>query len=750
MQSHHVVFAFIVAIAVQVATAKRGFALRGREDPTLEEWKEKQANETGKVAAKAAKESKMSAVNKVTELMEDLKSQVMKEGEEEAHTYSKFACWCKDTTNEKTDAIKAGEDEKGVLEGDIGSLQSTRNDLDVSIAKHTKSISDKEDDKRKKTGTRQKEMKVYDSNAADLTGAIHALEGAIKSLKASKTSLIQAPVLQTVRTALQMADAMGLGGSTQAARNKLTALLQAGPDVPMEDYKFHSGDIIGTLEKLLDDFRAEKVATDKSEVDAASAHDIFLQDTANELTALNVKLADDKKKKATTQEEIEVKSQQLSSTSATILDDQEYLTETAQICSDKAKTWDQRSALRAGELTTLTQVIHIITNTVSEKTSAATLRLAQGGVSVRLAKAVASSDAAMEAVEASVEAAESTPVNFLQQSSGKPSSDGARSTVVDLLRKKGDLLHSAVLASLAGQISKDPFGKIKTLIQELIERLMKEAANESDQKAWCDKATTDAEQKRDYAAREVLELNGRMSELESDRDKLTLETAELTDEMKKLNKELDDATKIRGEEKSENEATVKEAEEGETAIDLAIDIVAKFYKTSKKATVDLSYVQQPADDAPDAGFNNGEAYTGAQGEAGGILGMMDVMKSDFARTIAETEAAERAAVDEFLSFKTENRKSHAEKDSQHSLKDEMLSETKTKLSDATDDLGNQNTILLDKIEELLKLKPVCVDTGMSYADRVARRREEIDALENALCILKAYEEFGPDGLANAC
>ena len=40
-----------------------------------------------------------------------------------------------------------------------------------------------------------------------------------------------------------------------------------------------------------------------------------------------------------------------------------------------------------------------------------------------------------------------------------------------------------------------------------------------------------------------------------------------------------------------------------------------------------------ADDAPDAGFKIGEAYTGAQGASEGIIGLLDVMKSDFERTI---------------------------------------------------------------------------------------------------------------------
>merc|ERR1719464_1652153 len=544
-----------------------------------------------------------------------------------------------------------------------------------------------------------------------------------------------------------MADALNLGGW---AASKSAALLQQSPDVPMEDYKFHSSDIISTLEKLLDDFRAQKVTIDKEEVSAASASTTKVQELEFEVQALTGKLKDDEKKRATTIEQTEATSQRHSATSAQLLDDQEYLTETSQMCSEKAKTWDQRSKLRAAELTMLTEVIGIIKSKVTEKTTKSTVRLAQTGVSVQLAKAVASSDEAMEAVEASIEAAESDPVNFLQKSSGNPN-DGARSAIAALLRRKGDALHSAVLASLAGQLSKDPFAKVKTLIQELIERLMQEAANEADHKGWCDKALTDAKQKRDYAAREIRELNGQMADLESVRDKLIEETTTLQSEMDELDKEYNETKTLRAEENKENLATIKEAEEGEQAIDMAIDIVDKFYKTSKKETVDLTLAQRaPSDDAPEAGFDNGEAYVGAQSEAGGILAMMDVMKSDFARTQSETEAAEKAAQEEFLAFETENRKSFKSKEASLKIKKQQLDSTNTKLASADESLTAQSDILVQKLKELQQLKPACIETGMSYADRVARRREEIDALQNALCILEAYAEYGPDGAAKAC
>jgi len=187
-----------------------------------------------------------------------------------------------------------------------------------------------------------------------------------------------------------------------------------------------------------------------------------------------------------------------------------------------------------------------------------------------------------------------------------------------------------------------------------------------------------------------------------------------------------------------------------SALNMCIDVLDKFYKTIKKEEVDLSLAQGPFDDAPDAGFDNGEAYTGAQGEAGGILGMLDVMKSDFERTISETEIAEEKAQQDHLAFMTQSGKSLAEKVEAESQKKAQKSDTEGKLSDADDEFHNQGKIMRGAIQELLDLLPQCVDTGMSYKERVARREDEIASLKKALCILGNYAEYGPDGAAKGC
>merc|ERR1719264_347949 len=372
---------------------------------------------------------------------------------------------------------------------------------------------------------------------------------------------------------------------------------------------------------------------------------------------------------------------------------------------------------------------------------------------VKLAETVAHSEDAMEMLEAATESDEASgPVGFLQRSPGSRSKgdvDG-RQAVITLLRSKGALLKSAALTSLASAIAADPVAKIKQLIQELIERLLKEASAEGEQKGWCDKNMGEAKQKRDYAAEDIEELNSALAENEAIRDQLTEELDVLDKEIKDLKKKQEEAEEMRKKEKAENEKTIEEAGAGLEAVQEAITLLDRFYKTAAKNKVDLSLTQGPADDAPDTGFEAGEAYTGAQGGAKGVIGMLEVIKSDFKRTMEETEKAEAEAKQDHLVFMTETGKSLAEKDVAVKEKTKQLDKAKETISDDKDSLKSKVKVVTGAIKELLELKEACIDTGMSYEERVAAREDEMKALRQALCILDSFQKYGPDGAGGDC
>jgi len=761
--------------AGQAARSLKGTAVNAStQRPTYSEWKSANANASKEAAADVAVEAKMSAVNKVVTMLDALQQKVVDEGEKEAQTYNKFSCFCKDTTSEKSDAIAANVDKKATLSADIASLSTKRDGLDKTIAGLVADIEQAEKDKKAAMKARAKELAEYEKNSADLVAALQALEGAIQTLKASKApSLAQIrSVAGTVKRAGLLADALGLGGdSTQ----HLASLLQQAPTVQMEDYKYHSDKIIGTLEKLLEDFQSEKATVDEEEVKAVNAHEALMQEKETLLKQKNLELDDSQKEKAKAQDEIATASQELTLTSAILLEDQEYLKKLASMCSDKAKTWDQRSQARQDELSALTAAIGIVKGYVEGNTSAKTVRFVQQGVSVRLAQAMARSPAAMEAVEAAAEdadeAAAGAPPALLQQSQEEvqvrrhgaflsalkgrqPAAEareegGAQQAVAELLRAQGDKLRSTLLTSLASHVAADPFGKVKKLIESLIERLLAEASSEQSQKGFCDKSTADATQKRDLAASSIKELNGQMMQLEAKRDEMAEDIDTLTKEIDEINTKVDEANKLRKEESAESKAAIEEAAAGEEATRMAMEVLEHYYKTIDDAKVNLTLFQRgPMDDAPDAGFDNGDAYQGSQGEAGGVVGMLEVIMSDFQRTIRVTTENEAKAEQDHLVFTTESGKSVAEKTVAKEQKTTYKDDAEQNLASAEQDLESETGKLQSSIAELQNLKPVCVDTTMSYQERVALRENEIESLKKAACIMEAYAQYGPGGTGN--
>merc|ERR1719409_2686757 len=92
------------------------------------------------IAGTAATSSDVTPLEKVIIMLEDLQTEVVTEGKAEAKTYDKFACFCKDMTKEKTEAIKTGQDEQEKLTADIEDLQAKRKELDEKISKLEKTI----------------------------------------------------------------------------------------------------------------------------------------------------------------------------------------------------------------------------------------------------------------------------------------------------------------------------------------------------------------------------------------------------------------------------------------------------------------------------------------------------------------------------------------------------------------------------------------------------------------------------------
>merc|ERR1719401_549301 len=198
------------------------------------------------------------------------------------------------------------------------------------------------------------------------------------------------------------------------------------------------------------------------------------------------------------------------------------------------------------------------------------------------------------------------------------------------------------------------------------------------------------------------------------------------------------AAEERAAEKAANAATVEEAKAAQQAVVEAIRLLREFYQKASEAT---SLAQQaPGADSP---YVFDEPYQGMQGSKGGVIGMMEVIQSDFARLESKTSTAEEEAQREFLEFTEKSESDKAVKDREMRHKGFAKERASRDLRQAKKDLEGSQKELAAALEYFEKLKPSCIDLGNSYEERVVRRKEEIQALQEALAILNGNDLTAP-------
>merc|ERR1719487_609850 len=244
------------------------------------------------------------------------------------------------------------------------------------------------------------------------------------------------------------------------------------------------------------------------------------------------------------------------------------------------------------------------------------------------------------------------------------------------------------------------------MIKDLIVKLMEEAAEEAEHKGWCDTELSTNEQTRKEKTAAVEVLHAEIDELEASTAKLTQEISELTAAVAEIDKAVAEA---------KNTETIKDAQDAQTAVAQALVVLKEFYAKAAEATAFLQGKQEPPPifDSP---------YKGMQSENGGVVGMLEVIQSDFARLESETAANEATAQKEYDTFMTDSKIDKEAKETDIEHKTAKKENEEQALTTKETDLEGTQKELDAALAYYDKLKPSCVDADVSYEDRVAQRK----------------------------
>mmetsp|Transcript_151047 Transcript_151047/g.263204 ORF Transcript_151047/g.263204 Transcript_151047/m.263204 type:complete len:704 (+) Transcript_151047:84-2195(+) len=666
---------------------------------------------------------------KVIKLLEGLKETSEAEGKEEAKTYGEFSCFCKDTTEAKSSSSLQTEEE---IEG----LSAT---IELKTAeKVTKTSELKEESKELQSNTLALASSKTECEKADLEfqTTVADLSRAVKALTDAKNALESGKPLSfvSVSDTLQMAEMMGKLSSPKRKAAASFVQSRAGVDPSDPEYKFHAQDIIDTISSLLEEFTENKDSTTKEwgdsktackkEQDGLSASIATNKDNISKLKTAITGLSTDLAKAK----------EDLVKAKVSLEEDQLYLKDLTKQCTNRANDFDQRSQMRGAEVATLTKALEILKGDVESTVSVNERALVQTNATAKVVhKKIVT---AFQQVSASP--AVNKPISLLQAASASSRATSVLSAparvqmAIGTLQQEGRRLNSMALISLSGRASADPFMKVKELIQKLIERLIAEASGEASKKGFCDTALAKAKKDRDFRKDDVMSLNADIAELEAKQALLENEIGELTTDLSDLKSMLNESTIERSKSKKDNMETIEDAEKGLKALNECIEVLKTFYRKSARALVQVSPVDADTDGP---GFEG--SYKGQQTGMKSVMGLLEVIQSDYERTIRTRTAQESKEHADFTDLERSSKGDISGKTTKKEMDVEDLETTKKTLVVKMDDLKTQMSLLDAALKELVDLNPMCVDTGMSYKERKGTREEEIVALKKALCELDA-------------
>merc|ERR1719484_141947 len=369
--------------------------------------------------------------------------------------------------------------------------------------------------------------------------------------------------------------------------------------------------------------------------------------------------------------------EELASTKTTLADDEKFLEDLKQSCSAKAQEWATRQKDAAGEL------------------AAKAKEVLESGVKVFL------------------------QVSSKTHAKGDEGSD-KRSRVISILSKLKD--HSYFFTQIQSEArAGGPFDKVKGLIESMITRLEKEAAEEADAKAFCDKETSESKAKQ-------AELTAASDKSQVRIEKPTATIAELKEQIKTLQEQMAEmdaaqaeATSLRTKEHEGYMKASQEYKDSAEAVANAIAVLTDYYSSG-------SFVQTK--EAPELG--------GAKTDiASTIMSMLEVAESDFTTLLAEAEASEKEAQASYDKLTEQNTVTKAANTQEVKGKEAKVKSEETALLNYKEDFATTGKELDAVLAYLDKLKPQCETKVMSYAERVAKREAEIEGLKEALEILSA-------------
>jgi chromosome segregation ATPase len=646
-----------------------------------------------------------SPVGKVVQLISDLQAKVLKEGEEAQRVYAEYSEWCEDRARELSQEIKTGSSEAETLEATISEKEAQIKSLNAKLEELATAIATDEADLKAATEIRGVEEKDFKAEESELTETISMLERAVgileREMAKGGASMLQTQNVQGLAQAFAAMVQASMMSSADATR--LTALVQQSvsseeadddqaPGAPAAAvYESQSGNIVETLRGMLEKAEGQLDSARKKETSNVHTFERLKQSLKDELRFANKDMSEAKASLAANSEEKAEAEGELTVTKKDLAADRQAKDDLHASCMEKAEDFEAETKSRGEELRAIAEAKKVIQETT-------------GGA---------------EDISYGL-----NQVSFIQAERSHLAS-AADLRGFEAVRRVRDLAkqqHSAALTQLAQHLAfaehsgADPFAKIKGLLEDMISKLEAEAEADATKKAYCDKELAETNEKKADKTAEVEKLTTKIDQMTAKSTKLKEEVAELQKALAKLAAAQAEMDKLRQEEHELYVSNKADMEKGLDGVKMALKVLKDYY-------------------AKDS------AHGSATGAGDSIIGLLEVVESDFSKDLAEIQSGEETAAAAYDKESKENaiEKTTKEKDVEYKQKESAYLDKESGSLSA--DRSTVQEELDAVLEYLAKIEGECTEVAETYEQRKEHREAEIAGLKDALETLESETAF---------
>eukprot|EP00933_Yihiella_yeosuensis_P031050 TRINITY_DN245_c0_g2_i1.p1 TRINITY_DN245_c0_g2~~TRINITY_DN245_c0_g2_i1.p1 ORF type:complete len:683 (-),score=267.61 TRINITY_DN245_c0_g2_i1:90-2138(-) len=641
-------------------------------------------------AAQASADSQTaSPITKVIELLNGMADKVKAEEAAAAKIQEESKAFCEKRADELNYAIKTGKSSKEDLTSRIENAKVKISEAGNVIEETMASIQTAESELTAATDVRNKERKDFSAEEKELVDTMATLEKALLVLQKQEASGKSASLLQVQRAPNVMAAVDAMVSASMISTGDAAGLSSLLQKFKAQDEEFQpdpaayekkSGGVIELIEDLYDKSKGELAELRKKETGAVNSFDMTAQALNDE-----IKFRTEEQEKARAQQAEQNKltsdtQKELDQTLKDLSADKKELKDLEVDCKRKAEEYAADSKDRSEELTAVGTAI----DALKDKAMGASSQ--QYGLNQEAA-------------------------SFLQLTA-KAEAQNSHFKIVHLLRSMAKSKHSDKIALLAQKIgvairadhsARGPFDTIVKMIQDMIANMQKSLQEDSDKKQYCDSEREKVKAKKDDKQSEVDKLASKIDSATSKSVQLKNEVQDTQAYLSELAQDSKEMTKIRAEEKAAFAKNAPEMQAGLEGVKIALKVLREYYEKS-----------------------------GKRGGATGIIGMLEVCESDFSKSLSDMKIAEKSAQKAFEKEQKDMKLEKVTKEQDVKYKTEeaaRLDASVTEIQADADSVGEEMAAI---IEYSKGIEEQCTETQESFAEKAAKRQEEIDGLKTAL------------------